>query len=132
MAISKHTRAAAGRGTKTTKSAISRRKTQAEIDPTPAEVRAAHDKMIESGAFERPYNRLVNRDPAETVAACTRIVRWLGEVGRPDSEWENKVADADLHGLVADALQHVHLSIAGFWTPGGRVDAMRKRQERKS
>jgi len=126
MATLKNTRAAQVRGTKS--AATRKALTTVEKEPTPAEIRKMQDQMIKAGAFARPFNLLVHRDPAETIAACKRMVYWLSRVDRTECQ----LAANDIHALVVDALEHAELSIAGYWAPGGRAEAMRKRIEAQS
>lgn len=88
--------------------------------PTRAEQRKAQDEVIQAGAFEKPLNRLVHRDPAETIKACRQAVFLLAHFdlsALPTNAWLGRDA---IFQTVVDALQMLERDLAGFWAEGAR------------
>ena len=85
---------------------------------TPAAWRKAQDQMIQAGAFQKPLNRLVHRDPAKTVTACRGAVCFLAQIEQPLPSDDLKAARADMYQTVVDALETLERDLAGFWADG--------------
>lgn len=113
---------AAAKGRKAPSRKSTRRMTAAEITewgnrrPTSAERRKALDASIQDGAYAvGPPNRLVKKNPVETVSSCSRIIDFFAHIEEPFHSDALEAAKGDILHLVVDALQHVERTISVYW-----------------
>jgi hypothetical protein len=108
MAISKHTRAAAGRGTKKSTSV----RNSGDQPPTAAERRRAQASLRKTGGayLARPESIFLGPSPAETLKRCSRVIKLLSLPALANTA---TMAALDLQGArldifcgVLDALGH--------------------------
>lgn len=90
----------------------------AHARPTRAAQRKARDHMIQVGAFAKPLNRLVHRDPVETIRACRQAIHLLAHADPTQVSDDLKIGKAYMYQTVVDALESLELALDGYWGEG--------------